>query len=195
MRMSLAESTTTKPDGQGGFFAKLPSQATDTFDRIARRPRQAFERMARQPHATLPMRGGQKLVIHTDRVRARPALSPTLSMNIGATAVLLGLWGTLFPGHVKKTLGVRAPEPVVQAVFGARELWSGFTLAGDPTKSGVLWARVAGDVFDILALKLLDNRRNPQRWTARAALGFVLAVTALDVITAARMSNVQRNCL
>jgi hypothetical protein len=184
MRMSLAEHTTSKPDGLGSFFTRLPSQATE-----------AFERLARQPRASLPMGGGKQMTIHVDRVRAKPALSPTLSMNIGVTAVALGLWGTLFPGHVKRTLGVRSPEPVVQAVFGARELWTGFTLAGDPTKSDVLWARVAGDVFDILALKALDNRRNPQRGTARAALGFVLAVTALDVITAMRMSNVKRNCL
>jgi len=182
--MSLAEQTTAKPDRLGAFFSKLPDQATD-----------AFERVARRPHPSMSLGKGKDIVIHTDRVRAKPALSPTLSMNIGVTAVGLGLWGSLFPGHVKKTLGIRSPEPVVQAVFGARELWSGFTLAGDPTKSEVLWARVAGDVLDIVALKALDNRRNPKRGTARAALGFVLAVTALDVITAMRMSNVKRNCL
>lgn len=182
--MSLADTITSKADGLGTFFARMPDKANETF-----------ERLARQPRARVPLGGGKQMTLHTDRVRARPALSPTLSMNIGMTAIMLGLWGTLFPGHVKKTLGVKAPEPVVQAVFGARELWSGFTLAGDPTKSEVLWARVAGDVFDILALKMLDNRSNPQRGAARAALGFVLAVTALDAIAAARMSNVQRNCL
>ncbi|HEY8574310.1 hypothetical protein [Phenylobacterium sp.] len=193
--MSLAEPTTAKPDGKGSFFSKLPSQATDTFDRVARGSREAFERIARQPHPRLTLGKDRDVVIHTDRVRAKPAISPTLSMNIGANAVLLGIWGTLFPGHVKKTLGIKAPEPVVQAVFGARELWTGFTLAGDPTKSEVLWARVAGDVFDIVALKALDNRHNPKRGTARAALGFVLFVTALDVIAASRMTNVKRNCL
>lgn len=180
--MSLAEAT-AKPDGLERFFSKIP------------RAGEAFEKFARQPRATLPMGGGKHMTVVTDRVRARPALSPTLSMNIGVTAIGLGLWGSLFPHHVKKTLGIRAPAPVVQAVFGARELWTGYALAGDPTKSGVLWARVAGDVFDIVALKALDNRRNEQRGTARAALGFVLFVTALDVITAARMSNVQRNRL
>jgi hypothetical protein len=182
--MSLAEHTISKPDGLGSFFAKLPDQAT-----------QAFERIARQPHPSVTLGKGKDMVIHTDRVRAKPAFSPTLSMNIGVNAVGLGIWGALFPGHVKKTLGIKAPEPVVQAVFGARELWTGFTLAGDPTKSEVLWARVAGDVFDILALKALDNRHNPKRGNARAALGFVLFVTALDVIAASRMSNVKRNCL
>jgi hypothetical protein len=58
----------------------------------------------------------------------------------------------------------------------------------------MLWTRVAGDAFDIAVLRALDNPRNPQRGAAKAALGFVLAVTALDVITAFRMTNVKRNC-
>lgn len=182
--MSLAEPAAAKPDGLGSFASKLNTRAHE-----------AIERIARNPTATIPLKDGKKIVVHTDRVRAKPAVSPSVSMNIGMTAIGLGLWGALFPGHVKKTLGVRAPKPVVQAVFGARELWSGYSLAGDPTKSGVLWARVAGDVFDILALSALNNPRNPKQGTARAALGFVLLVTALDTITALRMSNVQRNRL
>lgn len=181
--MTLAEPTSAKPNGHGGLLSKVPWPNAQTFEKLARSPR-----------GRLPLPKGKEIVVHTDRVRAKPAISPTMSMNIGATAVGLGLWGALLPNHVKKTLGIRAPAPVVQAVFGARELVTGFTLAGDPTKSEMLWARVAGDVFDIVALKALDNRRNPQRDTVRAALGFVLFVTALDAITAARMSNVRRNC-
>jgi hypothetical protein len=182
--MSLAEHQTSKPNGWAGVASRLPWPKADTL-----------ERFSRSPQAVLPLGADKKLVVHTDRVRAKPAVSPTLSMNIGLMAIGLGLWGALFPGHVKKTLGVRAPAPVVQAVFGARELWTGYTLAGDPTKSGALWARVAGDLFDILALKALDAPSNPRRGTARAALGLVLAATALDTITALRMSNVQRNRL
>jgi hypothetical protein len=115
-------------------------------------------------------------------------------MNIGMTAVGLGVWGLLFPRHVARTLGVTAPAPVIRTIFGLREMWTGVTLASDPTQAGMLWTRVAGDVFDIAVLKALDNSRNPQRGAARGALAFVLAVTALDVFTAVRMSNVKRNC-
>jgi hypothetical protein len=179
--MSLAEHQTSRPNGLGD-----PS-------RLPWPTRQRIERLTRSPRARVPLGRDRNITFHVDRVRAAPAVSPTLSMNIGMTAIGLGIWGSLFPGHVKKTLGIRAPEPMVQAVFGARELWSGYSLAGDPTRSGVLWARVAGDVFDIMALKALDNPSNPKRGTARAALGFVLAVTALDVITAVRMTDVKRN--
>lgn len=188
--MTLAETYAPKPNGHGGGMV---ANMRESFSSMRGSANDALQRFARSPHLTLPV-GKQKIQVATDRVRARPAVSPTLSMNIGMAAIGLGMWGALFPRHVKKTLGVRAPAPVVQAVFGARELWSGYSLAGDPTKSGVLWARVAGDVFDVLALKALDNPNNPKRRTARAALGFVLAVTALDVITAARMSAVKRTC-
>jgi hypothetical protein len=179
--MSLAEQPASKPNGFGGLASRIPLPKADSLERITRHPR-----------AVLPLGSSGKIAVHTDRVRAKPAVSPTLSMNIGLTAIGLGLWGALFPDHVKKTFGIRAPAPVVQAVFGARELVTGFSLAGDPTKSGMLWGRVAGDVFDIVALKALDNPSNPKRGAARAALGFVLAVTALDAVTALRMSNVQR---
>jgi hypothetical protein len=156
--------------------------------------RESFERLARSPRAILPLGEGRRLTIHTDRVRAQPALSPTLSMNIGVTAIALGLWGALFPGHVKRSLGIRAPKGVVQALFGARELATGFTLASDPTKAGALWVRVAGDAFDIVVLNALDRPSNPKRGATRAALAFVVAVTALDLVTAIRMSTVKRNC-
>jgi hypothetical protein len=186
--VTLAEHPRSKPNGRGGVAANMRqsiSHARGAAD-------EALQRFVRAPRLTVPM-GGKKFQVVTDRVRAKPAVSPTLSMNIGFMAIGLGMWGALFPGHVKRTLGVKAPEPVVQAVFGARELWSGYSLAGDPTKSGVLWARVAGDAFDILALKALDRPTNLKRGTVRAALVLVLAVTALDVITAARMSGVRRN--
>jgi len=138
--------------------------------------------------------GQHRASLFADRVRAQPAVSPQLSYMIGQTAIGLGFWGLLFPKSVKRTLGVESSAPVVQALFGARELWTGFTLAGDPTKSEMLWARVAGDICDIAVLASLDKPENPKRGNAKAALGFVLAVTALDLITAVRMSTVKRNC-
>lgn len=188
--MTIAEDFTTRPNGHGGGVI---ASMRESFSNVRGSASGALQKATRSPRMTLPV-GKQNIQVITDRVRAAPAVSPTLSMNIGISAIGLGIWGSLFPGHVKKTLGIQAPTPVVQAVFGARELWSGYSLAGDPTKTGVLWARVAGDVFDILALKSLDTPSNPKRGNARAALGFVLAVTALDVITATRMSAVKRTC-
>jgi hypothetical protein len=181
--MTLAEHGSPRANGHGGLFSKIPWPNGEMFENLARSPR-----------TNLPLKNGKRIELSTDRVRAKPALSPTVSMNIGVTAIGLGMWGTLFPRHVARTLGIKAPTPVVQTLFGLRELWTGYTLAGDPTKSGMLWTRLAGDIFDIAVLRSLDRPSNPQRGTARAALGFVIAVTALDAITAVRMSAVRRNC-
>lgn len=179
--MSLAD--TARPNGSAapGVLSKFPWPTT-----------RRMEAMERAPSMNIPTPMG-RLHLSTDRVRAAPALSPTLSMNLGLGAIGLGVWGFFFPKHVARTLGIRAPAPVVQGLFGLRELWTGFTLAGDPTKSEMLWTRVAGDVFDLAVLRMLDNRRNPKRGVARAALGFVLAAAALDLLAAIRMSDVQRS--
>lgn len=154
----------------------------------------AWENFVRSPHTVIRLPGRPPMRLATDRVRAKPAVTPQLSMMIGATAIGLGVWGAVFPRSVKRALGITAPTAAIVALFGARELWSGFKLAEDPTRVGVLWARVGADVFDIAALTALSNPTNPKRGNARLALGAVLAITALDVVTAVRMSAVQRNC-
>lgn len=188
--MTHADTASARLNGRAPDVSGLMAKVKD---KVAWTPARRVQQMQRAPRMAIGP-AGKRMHLATDRVRARPALSPTLSMNIGMTAVGLGLWGLFFPKHVARTLGVDAPPAVVQAAFGLRELWTGVTLAADPTKASMLWTRVAGDAFDIALLRSLDNRSNPQRGAARAALGFVLAVTALDVVTAIRMTNVQRNC-
>jgi hypothetical protein len=148
----------------------------------------------RSPRLAIRLPGRPRMHLATDSVRAKPAVTPQISMMIGMTAIGLGVWGTLFPRSVKRTLGVPAPTAAVMGLFGVRELWSGFKLAEDPTRIGVLWARVGADVFDIAALAALSNPGNPKRGNARVALGTVALITALDVLTAVRLSAVQRNC-
>ena len=180
--------------------ARTPSASAAGADGFFKRDRRdaselsGWENFLRSPYTVLRLPGQPPVKLATDRVRARPAVSPNLSFVIGVTAIGLGTWGSLFPGSVKRTLGVRSPEGVVRAIFGARELWSGYSLAGDPTRTGVLWARVAADAFDLAALAGLCGPGNPKRGNARLALGAVLGIAALDLVTAARMSAVQRNC-
>jgi hypothetical protein len=177
----------SRPDGAGASNGATGSGTTPPEV-------SAWENFARSPHTAIRIPGRRPMRLATDSVRAKPAITPQVSMMIGVTAIGLGVWGALFPNSVKRTFGIRAPTAAVVALFGARELWSGFSLAGDPTRTGVLWSRVGGDVFDIAVLTSLSRPDNPKRGNARAALGAVLAITALDVVTAARMSAVQRNC-
>ncbi len=166
-----------------------PREQTDSGPQMAK-----WENFLRSPHTVVRLPGQRPMRLATDNVRAKPAVTPQLSMMIGVTAIGLGVWGTLFPKSVKQVLGISAPTTAVVTLFGARELWSGFSLAGDPTRTGVLWSRVGADIFDIAVLTALNNPGNPKRGNARLALGAVAAVTALDAVTAVRMSAVQRNC-
>jgi hypothetical protein len=148
----------------------------------------------RSPSRTLRLPGGKTLSIATDRVRAAPAVSPQVSFMLGQNAIGLGLWGLLAPRSVNRFLGLRNAPEATRVLFGAREMATGMALFADPTRASALWARVAGDVFDIALLSALTRRANPKRDNARLALGAVLAITALDVVTAFRMTNVKRTC-
>ena len=156
--------------------------------------RRVFERLPRSPTLMIPGPRGRPIRVSTDRVRAAPAITPTITGSLGMGAMGLGWWGLLAPKSVSRFLGIPAPKAVIRTLFGLRELYTGYTLAGDPTKSEVLWLRVAGDVFDIAVLGAAINPRNSKRGNARFMLNAVLVITALDVIAAIRMSNVQRNC-
>jgi hypothetical protein len=146
------------------------------------------------PSKTFRLPGGKSMTLATDRVRAAPAVTPQISFMLGQNAIGLGLWGLLAPKAVNRFLGLTNAPSTTQALFGAREMATGMALFSDPTKAPVLWARVAGDVFDIALLRSLNRPGNPKRGNARLALGVVLAVTVLDVVAAVRMSNVRRNC-
>ena len=181
--MSLYENILPR-SGDGGRFHVPGLDAVRTF------ARQGF---ARSPTVRIP--GKRPIQFSTDRVRAAPAISPTVSTMLGMGAIGLGMWGLLAPKSVSRFLGIPASTHVVRTVFGVRELITGYTLAGDPTKSGMLWTRFAGDLFDIAVLRLADNPRNPKRKNSRFALNAVLLITALDAFAAVRMSTVKRNCV
>ncbi len=187
--MLQAEHTSRARPGGLAAGAAAFRRTRAAFDR-----RGPFARAERSPSVTFTAPGGKRITLATDRVRARPALSSTLSGTIGLTTVGLGVCGLLFPRATARRIGLKAGPATVMTLFGLRELATGLRLVSDPTRTSTLWARTAFDVFDIAVLKALDNRRNPHRDSARRALGFVLAVTALDIVAGARLDAVQRNC-
>lgn len=154
----------------------------------------AAERGAEARTMAVPLPHGRRLRVTTDRVRARPAVSPQLSLMLGQNALGLAAWGLLAPKGVNRFLGLDTSPQATQLVFGLRELATGLTLTSDPTRADALWARVAGDALDIAVLAPLTRADHPKRGNARFALGAVLAVTLLDIIAAVRMTGVKRVC-
>jgi len=179
--MSLAHHDTARPNGHDGMLSGLMNN-------------ERVDRFVRSPSISIPRPGKRRLRLHTDRVRARPAVAPNVSMVLGQNAIGLGLWGLLAPRSLANFLGLNASDTTIRTVFGAREMVTGVTLASDPTNAGMLWARVAGDALDIAVLRSLDRPDNPKASNARLALGVVVVVTALDLFAAYRLSTVRRNC-
>jgi hypothetical protein len=194
--VSLDGPTASKPSRRkdAGTPPSLPRQteAPNWGDRSPATP--AEKGVAASHTRTFRLPGGKTMTLATDRVRAKPAVTPQISFILGQNALGLGLWGLLAPKGVNRFLGLKGTPQTTQVLFGAREMATGMALFSDPTKASALWARVAGDVFDIAVLRGLTRPSNPKRGNARLALGVVLAVTALDVIAAVRMSAVKRNC-
>jgi len=190
--VSIQEPTSFAPSRKKDTGAKPAGakSAASNGGRAAERP--ALD--AYTPSRTFRLPGGKTMTLATDRVRAAPAVTPQVSFTLGQNAIGLGLWGLLAPKGVNRFLGLTNSPQATQALFGAREMATGMALFSDPTKSSALWARVAGDVFDIFVLRSLTRPGNPKRGNAKLALGVVLAVTALDVVAAVRMTNVKRNC-
>lgn len=106
---------------------------------------------------------------------------------LGWFSVGLGLAEVLAPHAMARVIGVKHPDRQTHAtmrLMGLREIGSGVAIlrATDPTPA--VWARVAGDALDLSLLgRTAANPRNHRGRTLFATLN-VLAITALDVLTA-----------
>lgn len=106
---------------------------------------------------------------------------------LGWFSVGLGLAELLAPHTMARVIGVRHPDRQTHAtmrLMGLRELGAGVAIlrSADPTPA--VWARVAGDALDLSLLgRTAANPENHRSRTLFATLN-VLAITALDVLTA-----------
>jgi hypothetical protein len=157
-------------------------------------PGHAFERMGRflrSPQIALPRPGKPPATVVIDRVRARPAVTPTLAGGMG---VGLGLVELFAARHLARWLGMSERSSGLIRAFGLREIAIGFALMADPTETRWLWARTAGDVLDYAALRAADRPDNPHADRVRGVIGFILFAGVLDAVVAGRMSTVKRTC-
>ena len=71
-------------------------------------------------------------------------------------------------------------------MLGAREIASGVGILASGRPTGWLWTRVLGDAIDLAVLgrSLRGSRRQRRRARLLGSIGTVLAVAALDVLTA-----------
>ena len=111
-----------------------------------------------------------------------------LARALGWFSIGLGSAETLMPQRIANALGMPRHAGLIRA-FGLRELGTGIGLLSRPRKAPWLWARVAGDALDIAVLYAAFRGAAEKRPQITAALGSVLAVTALAAVAGARASS------
>ena len=113
-----------------------------------------------------------------------------LAKCLGWFSLGLGLAEIASPGRLARGLGLPVP-PALVGLFGMREVGAGLAVLTYPGSPGPVWARVGGDVLDLVVLALHRGGRQRQERAALAAAA-VLGVTVLDVLCAAALTRRRR---
>jgi hypothetical protein len=79
-------------------------------------------------------------------------------------------------------------HPTLLRSLGLRELASGIGILSQNNPGPWVWSRVAGDVMDLALLAAAARRNRRPAWLGFATT-MVLGITALDILTAVRLSR------
>jgi hypothetical protein len=112
-----------------------------------------------------------------------------LARGLGWFSIGLGLTELIAPRALARFLGVKEERAGLLRAFGLREIAAGIGILMAPARPAPwVWARVGGDVLDIVGLgrALKDN---PKKGSVGFALSNVLAATAVDALCARRLSS------
>lgn len=113
-----------------------------------------------------------------------------LTRFLGWFSVGLGVSEILAPGMINRISGTANRKSVVR-LFGLRELANGIGILTQPQPAKWLWARVAGDAADAMAIV-----RGAEPGRTKAALGSlatVAGITALDIRCAKECSTNEKD--
>ncbi len=136
---------------------------------------------------TYGLKGVNRLALHTGirtGAERRAKVLGFVSLGVGVVALFA-------PSAVAKLIG--APDTsksrLVLRLMGLREAASGAGLLIHPDSAGWLWSRVAGDVMNLGLLGGSFTSVRVKRGRLAVAAGAVLGATAVDTISAARVSH------
>lgn len=114
---------------------------------------------------------------------------------LGYFSLGLGLAEFLAPEAMSRAIGVKRPDErnvSTMRAMGLREIGHGVAILSNQQPEKAVWSRVAGDVLDLALLgRTLANPENDRGRTLFATAN-VLAVAALDVMTARQLSRQPR---
>jgi hypothetical protein len=111
--------------------------------------------------------------------------------GLGWFSVALGLAEVAANKYVSKAMPLARGHRMMR-MFGMRELATGVGLLSRKSRAPWIWARVAGDVMDLVALgSAFKGTRRSKRGRIGAALAAVAGITAMDIFFGRRMRQVR----
>ncbi len=114
---------------------------------------------------------------------------------LGYFSIGLGLAEFLAPVVMSRVIGVKRPDArnvTAMRAMGLREIGHGVAILSNQHPERAVWSRVAGDALDLMFLgRTFANPDNDRGRTLFATVN-VLAVAALDVMTARQLSEQPR---
>jgi uncharacterized membrane protein len=115
--------------------------------------------------------------------------------GLGYFSIGLGLAELLAPSAISRLIGIKHPDErniTTVRLMGLREIGHGLAILTNQQPTKAVWSRVAGDAIDLALLgRTLANPENDRGRTVFATVN-VLAVTALDLMTAKQLSKQPR---
>jgi hypothetical protein len=111
--------------------------------------------------------------------------------GLGWFSIALGLAEIFFARSLARSIGMRGQEGLLR-LYGVREIANGVGILGSSDPTAWVWGRVGGDALDIATLAARLNAANPRKANVALALGAVAGVTAIDVVTAQKLSESHR---
>lgn len=124
-----------------------------------------------------------------ERVRGGVQLdsAQTIAVGLGAFSLAVGALELAAPGRLAKWLGLKSHKPLIRG-YGAREVATGAGILTGVGSHWFVWGRVAGGAADMATL-LAGYRASKRKANILLALGGVAAVTALDLVCAAQLTQ------
>lgn len=115
--------------------------------------------------------------------------SGSIGRFLGWFSIGIGLAELLAPDRFRQGFGLPVRRGVFRGAYGLREIAAGVgLLSARGFSPAFLWARVGGDLLDLGTLGSALQRPGAHRARTAAALGSVLGVTALDLLTGSRQT-------
>lgn len=114
-----------------------------------------------------------------------PQPGANLASGLGWFSIALGVVELVAPHAVARACGMRPGNASVIRLYGLREIATGVGILRSRNAAPWLWARVAGDMVDLVTLAGASDKRHASSLAkAGAAMTNVAAITAVDAYAA-----------